>query len=190
MNARVAAIGILAAPPTELPIVVPVCRRSAHGKSIWMVGRSGGFAVICTRTEIEGPAIVEADTTTVLLLPGDKARVTEMGWLISRSALSASNHRDIAYVMADGFSEKVGRNRVSFAGAACRCKYAQHVSVGTTGTKFLPVRSRCPCACFLGVIRYREVPAASTKHDTSRRCRYRIRQSFAVASLKRAMASA
>jgi N-methylhydantoinase A len=28
-----------------------------------------------------GPAIVESDTTTVLLLPGDRARMDARGWL-------------------------------------------------------------------------------------------------------------
>ena len=30
---------------------------------------------------IEGPAIVESDTTTVLLLAGDRARMDARGWL-------------------------------------------------------------------------------------------------------------
>jgi N-methylhydantoinase A len=30
---------------------------------------------------VQGPAIVESDTTTVLLLPGDAARMDARGWL-------------------------------------------------------------------------------------------------------------
>jgi N-methylhydantoinase A len=30
---------------------------------------------------VAGPAIVESDTTTVLLLPGDAARMDARGWL-------------------------------------------------------------------------------------------------------------
>jgi N-methylhydantoinase A len=30
---------------------------------------------------IQGPAVVEATTTTVLLRPGDRALVTPLGWL-------------------------------------------------------------------------------------------------------------
>ncbi|MDP7392967.1 MAG: hydantoinase/oxoprolinase family protein [Alphaproteobacteria bacterium] len=85
VNARVAAIGALAAPPTEPPIAggagVPAVGTRQVYLDGWIEAAVFAFADLQAGQEIEGPAIVEADTTTVLLLPGDKARVTEMGWL-------------------------------------------------------------------------------------------------------------
>ena len=85
VNARVAAIGALAAPPTEPPIAggagVPAVGTRQVYLDGWVEAAVFAFADLHAGQEIEGPAIVEADTTTVLLLPGDKARVTEMGWL-------------------------------------------------------------------------------------------------------------
>ena len=43
--------------------------------------RPKAFTDLKAGQSIAGPAIVEADTTTVLLLPGDRAQVTDMGWL-------------------------------------------------------------------------------------------------------------
>ncbi|MED6312102.1 MAG: hydantoinase/oxoprolinase family protein, partial [Pseudomonadota bacterium] len=85
VNARVAAIGALAAPPTEPPIAggagVPAVGTRQVYLDGWVEAAVFASADLHAGPEFEGPAIVEADTTTVLLLPGDKARVTEMGWL-------------------------------------------------------------------------------------------------------------
>jgi N-methylhydantoinase A len=39
------------------------------------------FAALAPDQAVPGPAIVESDTTTVLLLPGDAARMDARGWL-------------------------------------------------------------------------------------------------------------
>jgi N-methylhydantoinase A len=39
------------------------------------------FAAIAADQALAGPAIVESDTTTVLLRPGDTARFDARGWL-------------------------------------------------------------------------------------------------------------
>jgi len=39
------------------------------------------FAALAPDQAIAGPAVVESDTTTVLLLPGDSARMDGRGWL-------------------------------------------------------------------------------------------------------------
>jgi N-methylhydantoinase A len=39
------------------------------------------FAALGADQTLAGPAIVESDTTTVLLLPGDSARMDGRGWL-------------------------------------------------------------------------------------------------------------
>ena len=73
------------APPTEPPIAggagVPAAGTRQVYLDGWVETAVFAFADLHAGQEIEGPAIVEADTTTVLLLTGDKARVTEMGWL-------------------------------------------------------------------------------------------------------------
>lgn len=85
VNARVAAIGELSAPPTEPPIAGDKDAPPSGTRSIyldeWVDAAIYTFADLKAGQLISGPAIVEADTTTVLLLPGDTAQVTEMGWL-------------------------------------------------------------------------------------------------------------
>jgi N-methylhydantoinase A len=39
------------------------------------------FEALAPGQEIDGPAIVEAPTTTVLLRAGDRARTNAIGWL-------------------------------------------------------------------------------------------------------------
>jgi N-methylhydantoinase A len=39
------------------------------------------FSDLAPDQRVEGPAIVESDTTTVLLLPGDSGRLDARGWL-------------------------------------------------------------------------------------------------------------
>ena len=44
-------------------------------------GRIVGFEALAPGQALRGPAIVESATTTVLLLPGDTARMDGRGWL-------------------------------------------------------------------------------------------------------------
>ena len=85
VNARVAAIGTLAATPTEPPIAGGLGGTATAMRHIyldgWIEASVFAFSDLRAGQLIEGPTIVEGDTTTVLLLPGDKATVTEMGGL-------------------------------------------------------------------------------------------------------------
>ena len=85
VNARVAAIGELAAPPAEPSIgdggsADPAGMRRVYLDD-WMEIAVHRFADLRAGQSLQGPAIVEADTTTILLLPNDVATVTDMGWL-------------------------------------------------------------------------------------------------------------
>ena len=85
VNARVATVGLMPAPPAEpsaagrCPAVPRAERRIYLGG--WRPAPVYAFAELAAQQRIEGPAIVESDTTTVLLRPGDHARVTEQRWL-------------------------------------------------------------------------------------------------------------
>ncbi|MEL0112645.1 MAG: hydantoinase/oxoprolinase family protein [Rickettsiales bacterium] len=85
VNARVAAIGELAAPPTEPPIPDGADGEARASRPVylgeWQEAAIYAFGDLKAGQTVSGPAIVEAETTTVLLLPGDTARVTDMGWL-------------------------------------------------------------------------------------------------------------
>ena len=85
VNARVAVIGLLPAPPAEpglaaTPPAAPRTRRRIH-LGQWQEVSVFDFAALAPDQAIEGPAIVEAATTTVLLRQGDRARVSAIGWL-------------------------------------------------------------------------------------------------------------
>ena len=85
INARVAAIGALPAPPAE-PGPEAATRAEAKARRPiylggWIDASVFDIDALATRQEIEGPAIVEAETTTVLLRPGDRATTTLQGWL-------------------------------------------------------------------------------------------------------------
>jgi len=85
VNARVAVIGVLPAPPAEpglaaLPPATPRARRRIH-LGDWREVPVFDFAALAPAQAIDGPAIVESATTTVLLRSGDRARVSAIGWL-------------------------------------------------------------------------------------------------------------
>ncbi len=85
VNAKVAAIGSLPAPPDEPQAPsgaasAPRGERRIHLGS-WVTVPVYGFDDLTAGQEIAGPAIVEAATTTVLLRPGDKAVTTARRWL-------------------------------------------------------------------------------------------------------------
>ncbi|MBL4720002.1 MAG: hydantoinase/oxoprolinase family protein, partial [Alphaproteobacteria bacterium] len=85
VNARVAAIGALSAPVDELPIETgpmpdPKGVRAIYlGK--WIDAPVYAFDKLPAGGEVHGPALIEAPTTTVLLHAGDRALVTDAGWL-------------------------------------------------------------------------------------------------------------
>lgn len=85
VNARVAVIGELPALPTEPPRAAsaPVAAQSRRRCHIgaWRELCAYGFDDLAAGQVVEGPAIVESSTTTVLLREGDRAEATPMGWL-------------------------------------------------------------------------------------------------------------
>ena len=85
VNARVAVIGALPDPPQEpalphRPAAAPATRRPVYLGG-WREVPVFDFDALAPRQAIEGPAVIEAATTTVLLRPGDRAQVSEIGWL-------------------------------------------------------------------------------------------------------------
>jgi len=85
VNVRVAVVGELAAPPEEPPRppgapAPPRGRRSIFLDG-WCEAPVFDLEALAPGQTIDGPALVESATTTVLLRPGDRARVTAEGWL-------------------------------------------------------------------------------------------------------------
>jgi N-methylhydantoinase A len=85
VNARVAVIGELPALPQEpaLPARPPV--RPASERQIYLGGWREvpiyAFDALAPGQVIEGPAVIESPTTSVLLRSGDRCRTTDFGWL-------------------------------------------------------------------------------------------------------------
>ena len=85
VNARVSMVGELPALPEERAVgrrapAAPQTERRIHlGR--WVKAAVFDLAALAAGQTIEGPAIVEAPTTAVLLRSGDRAAVTSLGWL-------------------------------------------------------------------------------------------------------------
>jgi N-methylhydantoinase A len=85
VNARTAVIGVLSALPQEPAPAVSSPAAPRTERRIWLGGWVGApvwdFAALAPAQVLTGPAIIEAEMTTVLLRPGDRAAVTPLGWL-------------------------------------------------------------------------------------------------------------
>ncbi len=85
INARVATVGVLPAPPHEPEAPRGEPSPPAGSRSIylgeWLEAPVHDFGALAAGQTIEGPALVEADTTTVLRRPGDHATTTPQRWL-------------------------------------------------------------------------------------------------------------
>ncbi len=85
INARVATVGALEAPPQ--PRARSTGRRNSEARTReiylggWVSAQVLDFDGLSPGNTIAGPAVIEANTTTVLLRPGDVASVTQQGWL-------------------------------------------------------------------------------------------------------------
>ena len=85
ISARVTTSGALPAPPVEpdaprgSPTAPALTRRIHLGE--WLEAPVYGFDTLAGGQVVTGPAIVESDTTTVLLRPGDEATTTPERWL-------------------------------------------------------------------------------------------------------------
>ena len=85
VNARVAVVGVLPDLPQEprlpeRPPAPPMQERRIHLDG-WVAAPVYDFDALASAQVIDGPAIVESATTTVLLRRGDRATVTPQGWL-------------------------------------------------------------------------------------------------------------
>jgi N-methylhydantoinase A len=85
VNARLAVIGELPPMPPEAPRIsgtpVPARSRRRCHMGGWRELDVYGFDDLAAGQVVEGPAIVESSTTTVLLRQGDRAEATPLGWL-------------------------------------------------------------------------------------------------------------
>ena len=86
VNARAAAIGKLPELPQEPAAAAGAPADPRGTRPVFMGGQTVEAAVydfdaLSPGQEIEGPAIVESETTTVVLRPGDKATTTPFRWL-------------------------------------------------------------------------------------------------------------
>ncbi len=85
VNARLTGVGVLPDLPKEsaLPEQAPSRPRTRRRIYLrgWLEVPVFDFAGLAAGQRLPGPAIVESDTTTVLLEPGDAALVTGLGWL-------------------------------------------------------------------------------------------------------------
>ena len=85
VNARVAVTGELPSPPREpglpaRPPAAPFARRRIY-LGDWHSVPVFDLEALAPGQAVDGPALVESATTTVLLRPGDRARTTAIGWL-------------------------------------------------------------------------------------------------------------
>jgi len=84
VNARIAVLGLL--PGVIARATLPPGRPVAQHRHAMLEGGAAdlpvhAFAALTPDMPVTGPAIIESDTTTVLLLPGDTARMDPRGWL-------------------------------------------------------------------------------------------------------------
>lgn len=84
VNARVAALGRLRGAPGRMPALPPTPPATRRiFLDAWCEVPVHGFGGLADGATLAGPAIVESATTTVLLLPGDRARMDGRGWLMT-----------------------------------------------------------------------------------------------------------
>jgi N-methylhydantoinase A len=85
VNARVSVIGRLPQVEGTVSATPPVDSEPKSRRQIylghWTSVPVFDFLTLAADQRIQGPAIVESDTTTVLLRPGDTARFDRRGWL-------------------------------------------------------------------------------------------------------------
>ncbi|MEQ8814429.1 MAG: hydantoinase/oxoprolinase family protein [Thalassobaculum sp.] len=85
VNARVATVGVLPGLPGEPTVedrrpAAPKGRREVYLGG-WTAAEVYAFPELAAGQALEGPALVESETTTVLLRAGDRATATVHGWL-------------------------------------------------------------------------------------------------------------
>jgi N-methylhydantoinase A len=85
VNARVSVVGRLPPVAGTVAETAPVDAKPKSRRQIylghWTEVPVFDFLALAADQHIHGPAIVESDTTTILLRPGDTARFDRRGWL-------------------------------------------------------------------------------------------------------------
>jgi N-methylhydantoinase A len=85
VNARASVSGILSALPQEPMLAERVPTRPRGERPIWLRDWTRAavwdFDTLSPGQRVAGPAVIEGTMTTVLLRPGETARVTPLGWL-------------------------------------------------------------------------------------------------------------
>ena len=98
VNARLAVVGTLPALPAEprLPERLPAAPRGSRRAYLggWLDVAVYRLDDLAPGQELAGPALVESDTTTVLLRAGERAMVTPHGWLDVRLPTAPPNGAD------------------------------------------------------------------------------------------------
>jgi N-methylhydantoinase A len=84
VNARLSVIGRL--PNAATPAPTPAGTADARRRRVWLAhGWTDldvfDFTTLAPDQTLAGPALVESETTTILLRPGDAARFDARGWL-------------------------------------------------------------------------------------------------------------
>src|SRR5262245_23696140 len=91
INARVAIIGELPGLPQEPPLPPQDPAEPTEERRIypgeWRAAPVYAFDALAPAQAIDGPALVESATTSILLRTGDRARTTSFGWLDVEVAL-------------------------------------------------------------------------------------------------------
>jgi len=86
VNARVAAVGQVSRRGTDAKPAQPATACAAHARRKAFFGKLRdipvySFEALLPGHSLEGPAIIEAETTTVLVDTGDRVSVNALGWL-------------------------------------------------------------------------------------------------------------
>ena len=98
VNARLAVVGVLPETPDEAPApsgpaIAPKTHRKIYLNG-WIEAPVFDLDALPAGQEIDGPAVVESETTTALLRHGDHATVTPQLWLDIRVDIGSNNERD------------------------------------------------------------------------------------------------
>ncbi len=85
VNARVAVVGVLPETPDEAPVpsgpdAAPIAHRRIYLDG-WIEAPIYDLDILPAGQTIDGPAVIESETTTALLRRGDRATVTSQRWL-------------------------------------------------------------------------------------------------------------
>ena len=85
VNARMAVIGHLSVPPAEQRLGPARPRRRSGARRSTVSRRQTPLSMhlddMASGQEIAGPALIETETTTVLVAAGDRATITATGWI-------------------------------------------------------------------------------------------------------------